>query len=172
MRSMAVAVTGLLMCCVALEAQTTEERSAWSIGTSLTYPLARIYQVHINYMPADRHEFIVGPAYQNFRSGSITSHAYTLLLGYRHYVWQGLHAEVELWPAYNRMHSSITGQRYPGVEMWGEVKIGYKASVYRNVFVQPAPGIGFGILRTNRPPDYDDIVSPIFTPQIILGIQL
>lgn len=151
--------------------QTADQAPRWSVGTSLTYPVARIYQIHIGYRLDERHEVIFGPAYQNFESGSITSHAYTLLLGYRYYAWEGLNLEVELWPAYNSMHSSVTDSRYPGVELWTELKVGYKFHIYRGLFLQPAPGVGFGILRTNRPPKFEeDINSPSFAPQLILGV--
>jgi hypothetical protein len=155
------------------QASDADARSRWSLGTSLTYPLAGIYQLQINYMASDRHEFVIGPAYQNFRSGSVTSHAYTVILAYRYYLWRGLHVESEWWPAYNSMHSSITDSRYPGVEMWTELKVGYKLHVSRHLYIKPAPGVGVGILRTNRPPGFEeDIRSPVFAPQLILGVQL
>jgi len=145
----------------------------WSVATSLTYPVARIYQVHISYNPGGNHEYIFGPAYQNFKSGSITSNAVTLILGYRYYVWKNLHLEVELWPAYNPMYSDVTESYYRGVELWGEIKIGYKFSFYRNQFIQPSPGIGFGILRTNKPPKFnEDINSPVLAPQLIIGLKI
>jgi hypothetical protein len=148
-----------------------EGRPRWSAGTSLTYPLARIYQIHLGHRVNGRHEVFFGLAYQNFESGSITSHAYTLLLGYRFYAWKGLHLEVELWPAYNNMYSSVTDSRFPGLELWSEIKLGYKLGISRSVFLQPAPGMGFGIFRTNRPPNFDEsIKSPNFAPQLILGV--
>ncbi|TVR31256.1 MAG: hypothetical protein EA390_06770 [Balneolaceae bacterium] len=154
-------------------AQNTGENSEWSVATSLTYPIVRIYQVHIGYKPEGNHEFIFGPAYQNFKSGSITSYAMTLILGYRYYVWKDLHFEAELWPAYNPMYSDVTESYYRGVELWAEIKIGYKFMLYRNLFIQPAPGIGFGIFRTNKPPLFDEgIDTPIFVPQLLIGINL
>lgn len=151
-------------------AQDSGNSPEWSIATSLTYPIARIYQVHISYNPGGNHEYFFGPAYQNFTSGSITSNALTLIIGYRYYVWKNLHIEVEMWPAYNPMFSNITELHYRGVEIWGEFKIGYKFSLLRNMFIQPSPGIGFGILRTNKPPNFStDIKSPIFAPQLIIG---
>jgi hypothetical protein len=151
--------------------QTADRRPRWSAGTSLTYPIVRIYQIHLGYRVDDRHEVFFGPAYQNFESGRITSHAYTFLLGCRYYLWKGLNLEVELWPAYNSMYSSLTDSRYPGVELWGEIKIGYKLGIHRNLFLQPAPGLGFGIFRTNRPPKLEeDLTSPIFVPQLIVGV--
>ena len=154
-------------------AQNTGNNSEWSVATSLTYPIARIYQVHISYNPGGNHEYFFGPAYQNFTSGSITSNAMTLILGYRYYVWENLHLEVEMWPAYNPMYSDVTESTYRGVELWGEIKIGYKFSFYRNLFIQPSPGIGFGLLRSNRPPLFkEDINSPIFAPQLLIGLNL
>ena len=154
-------------------AQDNGNSSEWSVSTSLTYPIARIYQVHISYHPGGNHEYFFGPAYQNFTSGSVTSNAMTLIVGYRYFVWKNLHTEVEMWPAYNPMYSNITKLHYRGVEIWGEIKIGYKFNLYRNLFIQPAPGIGFGILRTNKPPNFSkDIKSPIFVPQLIMGVKL
>jgi hypothetical protein len=37
-------------------------------------------------------------------------------------------------------------------------------------YLQPAPGIGFGIFRTNPPPNFgEEIETPIFVPQLIVG---
>jgi hypothetical protein len=63
----------LLVVHVSAQAQDTGNRPEWSVATSLTYPIARIYQVHISYYPGGNHEYFFGPAYQNFTSGSITS---------------------------------------------------------------------------------------------------
>ena len=154
-------------------AQDTGNSPEWSVATSLTYPIARIYQIHISYNTGGNHEYFFGPAYQNFTSGSITSNAMTLIVGYRYFLWKNLHVEAEMWPAYNPMYSDVTELRYRGVELWGEVKIGYKFTLYRNLFIQPAPGIGFGILRTNKPPGFhEDIKSPIFAPQLLIGLKL
>jgi hypothetical protein len=157
----------------AQEAEAERGGRGWSVGTSLTYPIVRIYQIHIGYRLDDRNEVFFGPAYQNFQSGSVTSHAYTLILGHRFYVWRELHLETELWPAINRMYSSETGMYYPGVELWAELKVGYDLPLYRGVYLKPAPGLGFGILRTNRPPSFgEDIRSPIFVPQLMVGVAL
>lgn len=81
--------------------------------------------------------------------------------------------EAELWPAYNPMYSDVTASTCRGVEIWGEIKIGYKFSFYRKLFIQPAPGIGYGIFRTNKPPKFnEDINNPIFAPQLIIGLKL
>jgi hypothetical protein len=41
----------------------------------------------------------------------------------------------------------------------------------RGLYLKPSPGVGFGVLRTNRPPSFDeDIKSPIFAPQLMVGV--
>jgi len=155
------------------EAQEEEGSSRWGVGTSLTYPIVRIYQLHLTYAVGDRQELTFGPCFQNYRHTSFTAQAYTLLLGYRHYVWRGLHVEAELYPAYNNMRSHVTGSDYPGLELWSEIKVGYRFHFNDRWYIQPAPGIGFGIFQSNPPPGFwDEIQSPIFVPQLILGFKL
>ncbi|TVR54819.1 MAG: hypothetical protein EA421_07685 [Gemmatimonadales bacterium] len=153
-------------------AEAADDAAGWSVGTSLTYPIVRIYPLHINRRIDAQREVFFGPAYQNWTSGTITAQSYTLVMGYRHYLWRELHVELELWPAWGRWHSSVTDRNYPGWELWAEPKIGYRFHLTRNLYLQPAPGVGFGIFRTNRPPRFDeDIESPIFVPQVILGVR-
>jgi hypothetical protein len=155
-------------------AQNQEIFSKWSLGTSITYPLQNIYMLQVNYRPSHNHEFFIGPCFQNFGHESFKVNAYTLLLGYRYYIWKGLHVESEVYPAYNNIYSKITQTRFPGFEMWAEIKIGYQINLFKNrFFIQPAPGIGFGIFQTNKPPNFDQEINyPVFTPQIIIGARL
>jgi hypothetical protein len=173
MRTLIVVTLLLLATPLAASAQEHEaERpgTGWSVGTSLTYHIVRIYPLHINYRHSESGEFFFGPAYQGWQSGTITAHAYTLLVGYRHYLRRNLHVELELWPAWNRLHSSVTDSHYPGWELWAEPKEGYKFHLTRNLYLHPNPGVGFGIFRTNRPPRFgEDVDTPIFVPQLILG---
>jgi hypothetical protein len=156
-----------------LMAQDALARSSWSIGTSLTFPMVKIYQLYVNYRIDDHHEVFFGPAFQNFRHESFTSNAYTLMLGYRLYLSNSVAIEAEVYPAYNRLYSHVTESYYPGWEMWAEVKVGYKYEFSRDrLYVYPAPGIGFGVFQSNPPPNYfEEIESPIFVPQVIMGVQ-
>jgi len=166
-------VLAALMTAAPLKPQEPPSRGSWGIGTSLTFPLVRIYQVYINYRIDDRHEVFFGPAFQNFRQESFTSNAYTLMLGYRHFVSESVALEAEVYPAYNRLYSHVTESYYPGWEMWAELKVGYKYGFSSDrYYVYPAPGIGFGVFQTNPPPNYlDEIRSPVFVPQVIVGMQ-
>jgi hypothetical protein len=167
-----IALICCLFCTIKIQAQ--EKKNNWSISTSLTYPIVNIYVLHFNYQPTARHEFTVGPCFQNFRHESFTTNAITLLLGYRHFVWKGLNMDVELYPAYNSIYSHIDKSYYPGWELWSEIKMGYRFPLASDKFyIQPSPGIGFGIFRTNRPPRFgEEIETPIFVPQIIMGMKI
>lgn len=174
MRTKSVLILLLTLVCVApLGAQDTRARGSWGIGTSVTFPLVRIYQLYVNYRVDDRNEVFFGPAFQNFRHESFTANAYTLMLGYRRYLNDNVAVEAEVYPAYNRLYSHVTESYYPGWEMWAEVKVGYKYEFSGDrLYVYPAPGVGFGVFQSNPPPNYfDEIESPIFVPQLILGVQ-
>lgn len=98
---------------------------------------------------------MVGYMYQNFTNDWGQSHAHTVLLGYQHFIWRGLHGEVELWPAYNRWRSSVDDQVYPGFEVWGEGRVGYRVDVRtfgRRWYVLPQVLFGTGIWREASPP--------------------
>jgi hypothetical protein len=157
----------------ALDAQDRSSRGRWSVSTSLTFPLVRIYQVYVNYRIDDRNEVSMGPAFQNFRHESFTSNAYTLILGYRRYLTDQVSVEAEIYPAYNRMYSHVTESHHPGWELWAEAKVGYTWDLAdERFFLHPAPGIGFGIFQSNPPPGFDqEIDSPVFVPQLLMGVR-
>ena len=157
-----------------LEAQAREAHPRWSVSTSLTFPLVRIYQVYLNYRIDDRNEVSIGPAFQNYRHESFTANAYTLIVGYRRYLTDRVSVEAELYPAYNRLYSNVTESYHPGWELWAEAKVGYTVDFTDDrLSLHPAPGIGFGIFQSNPPPGFfEEIESPIFVPQLLLGVRL
>ena len=146
----------------------------WGIGTSVTYPIASIYMAQLSYSLWSHGDVLAGYAYQHWKNDQGRSHAQTLLLGYRQYIWKGLHAEVELWPAYNPFRSSVDGKTYRGVELWMSVRAGYRfdCDVYgRELFVLAQPSVGFGVARQNRWPKMERGFNPIFEPQLIVGTR-
>ncbi len=166
-----VAVLGMMA--PPLAAQAGEARPRWSLSTSLTFPLVRIYQVYLNYRIDHRNEVSIGPAFQNDRHESFTANAYTLIVGYRRYLTDRLSVEAELYPAYNRFYSHVTGSHHPGWELWAEAKVGYTVDFADDRhFLHPAPGVGFGIFQSNPPPHFfEEMESPIFVPQLLFGVR-
>jgi len=63
--------------------------SRWSVETSLTFPMVRIYMLKLSYRHSDRTELGFGPAFQNWKNTDESfvgqANAYTLVLSYRHY---------------------------------------------------------------------------------------
>ncbi len=155
---------------------TSQSKKLWAVGTSITYPLgAQIYMVQVSHSVGQSGEILFGVAYQNWKNDQGRSHAYTLLLGYRHFLWRGLHTEIELWPAYNPFRSSIDGRTYKGFELWTSVRIGYSFDLMiggQNFFVLAQPSLGFGVARQNKWPDFKELGNFIFEPQLIVGVRL
>lgn len=147
--------------------------SKWGLGTSATYPINSIYMVQLSYSVWSMGDVLTGYAYQHwFDQGR--SHAHTLILGYRQFIWRGLHAEVELWPAYNPFKSSVDGKTYSGVELWVSARVGYRFDfkvIGRELFILPQPSLGLGLARQNRWPKMGTGYTPIFEPQLIVGAR-
>jgi hypothetical protein len=91
----------------------------------------------------------------------------------RRHLIDELSVEAEIYPAYNRIYSHVTGSYHPGWELWAEAKVGYTWDVAGDrLFLHPAPGIGFGIFQSNPPPEFfEEIESPIFVPQLLVGAR-
>jgi hypothetical protein len=172
-RALPFIVASMMIAAPPLEAQGGASHHRWSVSTSLTFPIVRIYQVYLSYRIDDRNEVSIGPAFQNYRHESFTANAYTLIVGYRRYLTDRVSVEAELYPAYNRMYSNVTESYHPGWELWAEAKVGYTLDFADDrLFLHPAPGIGFGIFQTNPPPNFgDEIESPIFVPQLLFGVR-
>ena len=146
----------------------------WRLGTSITYPLAEIYMIQVAYSPFENGDILCGMAYQNWKNDQGRANAYTLLLGYRQFVFGGLHTEIELWPAYNPFHSSVDGHTYSGFELWMSLRLGYRFDFTlggNDLFILAQPGVGFGVARENPWPEKDKSDKAIFEPQLIAGIR-
>lgn len=147
----------------------------WGIGTSITYPINDIYMIQSSYSPCGHGDLLLGAAFQNWENDQGQANAYTLLLGYRKYLWRGLHAEMELWPAYNPFESSVDGKTYKGMELWASLRIGYKfdfKAIGNDFYILAQPSIGLGVLRGNKWPDMEKDDDAVFEPQVILGVKL
>ncbi len=162
-------------------AQESVEQKNWSIETSLTFaPAAQIYMLKASYQLSDRTELGFGPAFQNWKSTDKEpmgqANAYTLLLSYRYFFYNNFHVELEFWPAYNHFNSFVDGKTYKGLELWVEYKVGYKANLTNNLYINIQPGLAHGLWMQNKWPDSKDDTyfeflknSMVFVPQILVG---
>ncbi len=194
-----LAVFGILQDCVAINstldkpefirlvdpleavAQKNED-NRWTIETSMTFPIVRIYMVKAGYHITERSELGFGFAFQNWENEDESpkgqAHAYTLLLSYRYYFWRNFNAEIELWPAWNHFDSYVDGKTYRGPELWVEYKLGYNWNFSQRFQLNLQPGIGHVIWLQQNWPDvqkrpYGEFVrgSVIFVPQVLLGFK-
>ncbi|MCC5931442.1 MAG: DUF3575 domain-containing protein [Cyclobacteriaceae bacterium] len=156
--------------------------SNWSMETSLTFPLVRIYMLKFSYQHSDRVELGIGPAFQNWRNEEESfrgqSNAFTLVMSYRYYFWRTFNFEIELWPAWNRFESYIDNNTYKGFELWAEYKVGYRLDLGNRFYLNLQPGIGHALWLQNKWPgvqddNYWDFVkdSVIFVPQALVAIR-
>jgi hypothetical protein len=162
-------------------AQESVEQKKWSMETSLTFaPAAQIYMLKASYKLSDNAEFGFGPAFQNWKNTDKEpmgqANAYTLLLSYRYFFYKNFHVELEFWPAYNHFDSFVDDKTYKGLELWVEYKVGYKANLTKNLYINLQPGIAHGLWMQNKWPEFKedstvDLIrrSIVFVPQILVG---
>jgi len=154
----------------------------WSVETSLTFPIARIYMLKFLYRPSKNVELGIGPAFQNWKNDDQSplgqTNAYTLLLSLRYYFWKNFNAEIELWPAWNHFESFVDGKTYKGPELWVEYKIGYRWDISPRFYLNIQPGIAHALYLQQDWPDvdkkpYGNFVkgSIIFVPQLVAGYR-
>ncbi len=152
----------------------------WSLETSLTFPVVRIYMLKFFYEHSDRVELGFGPAFQNWKNTDESfigqANAFTLVLSYRYYFWKNFNAEIEFWPAWNHFESFVDGKTYKGPELWVEYKVGYKWDFAQRFYLNIQPGIGHALwLQQDWPgvdkKPYGEFVkgSVIFVPQVLVG---
>jgi len=151
----------------------------WSVETSLTAPVARIYMLKGGYKLTGRSELGFGVGFQNWRNEDVDpagqSNAWSIILSYRYYIWRNLGVEVELWPAYNHFESYVDGQTYKGFELWIEYRAGYRFDMTSHLSLHVMPGIGHPIWAQHDWPRLEeksrespfDII--VFVPQVLIG---
>ena len=161
-------------------AQESTLQNRWSVETSLTFPAAQIYMLKASYQLTEKSELGFGPAFQNWKNTDKAprgqANAYTLLLSYRYFFFKNFHVELEFWPAYNHFNSYVDDKTYKGLELWVEYKVGYKASLTKNLYINLQPGLahGLGVQKTwpdSKDDTYLDFLknSIVFVPQILVG---
>lgn len=154
----------------------------WTVETSLTFPIVRIYMVKAGYHITEHSELGFGFAFQNWRNDDVVpmgqSNAWTIPLSYRYYFWRNFNLEVELWPAYNHFESFVDGRTYKGFELWIEYRAGYRFALPFNLSLNVQPGLGHPVWAQHRWPGLEDKSRSefigdmvIFVPQVLVGLR-
>jgi len=148
-----------------------------SIEISPLSPLFKIYAVQYNYLLSEHNEIMLGFAYANIKYDKGRSHAPTLILGYRRFLWNGFHLEYQLWPAYNDYFETTEKKYYSGFELWNEFRTGYQFNFrLGNIPFTATPQLlcGFGLWPGNKPDSFIEIMEkePVFVyPNLFVGIK-
>ena len=170
-------------------AQTTPEPSGESllnplpavkkhaIEVSPMSPFMHIYVVQYSYQFSPENELMLGLSYMNIPYDDGATHSPGVIVGLRHYLWRGLHAEYQLWPAIDWFYEKHEKKYYTGFDLWNEARIGYrfdiKLSQDVSLYLTPQWAVGFGIYGTNKPDGFKEQVheNPFFGfPLVFVGI--
>jgi hypothetical protein len=118
-------------------------------------PLFNIFALQYSYSFTSHDQLMLGASYMNIRYG--TSYAPGLIIGYKRYLWKGLHAEYQLWPAWNAFYEKNEKQYYKGFELWNEAHLGYTINFKvagRPCFINLQYLAGCGLLPGNKPESF------------------
>ncbi len=140
--------------------------------------VGHIYSVVFAYQFSPQNHVIGGLGYQNQQSDFGITHAPSVLIGYRRFIWRGLYAEYTFWPAYNWYYEKNEARYYNGFELWGEFRAGYDVNFKWgtiNWFMAPQFILGKGIIEGNKPESFTEYYKhsePWFIAgNIALGIK-
>ncbi|MFH0901601.1 MAG: hypothetical protein V2A73_13315 [Pseudomonadota bacterium] len=156
----------------------------WGVETSVVFPVVHIYELHGSYRFWSHGEALAGFALQRWSEDDFDdtfppgqAEAYTLLMGYRQFIWKGLHAEVMLFPAYNRFHSHVDNKVYSGPELWVESYVGYTFRIEVggvNLVIVPQMGLGFAVWHQTKWPKEDEYMANAgmtAVPNLLVGAE-
>jgi hypothetical protein len=155
-----------------------------SLDVSPVSPFIGIYVLQYAYQFRPGHELMTGISYMNLPYDSGSTHAASLFLGYRLYLWKGLHVEYQLWPIYDFFYEKHEKRYYQSFDLWGEARVGYRIDfdIGRTHFYVNAQWLfGNGYYASNKPQSFHDEVNHkskklgIFdfqSPMIFTGIRL
>jgi hypothetical protein len=168
-------------------------RSAHALEFSPMSPMFHIYAVQYAYHFDEKNVLIAGLSYADIPQkpaeemqpswmdvvitpNTMTkdigvNHSWTLFVGYKRYVWNGLHLEYQLWPGYNAYWSNTEQKYYRGFDLWNEFRVGYTVDFGNSPFYANLQYlIGFALVRGNKPADFGEGGQPVFrAPVVFIG---
>ena len=149
----------------------------WAVDTS-TSAFIGIYILRAEYELWEHGDLAFGAMFRTVDHDEGHYEVYSPVIAYRQYLWEKLHLEYVVYPAYSPFTMDSDGSTHTAIGVWSEVLIGYKFQFNLwgiDWFVIPQPGIGFPTYTKSdwpegvKPEGYDGIE---FVPSILLGIDL
>lgn len=178
--------TLLLTAASAVWAQTAGEKNdepifyRHTLETSPVSPVlqlvnAGIWGVKYDYALTRRDELKVGISWMNIYFPEGNTDSWSLILGYRRYLWRNLYLEYELWPGYDNFYEKNEEKYYPGWDLWNEFRIGYQFRFHIGslpCFVSAAWPFGFGLYSTNKPDSFYERMNQSFDSKFFYHFPL
>jgi hypothetical protein len=108
-------------------------------------------------------EFIFGLYYIGNNTNTSypgTFQLYSPMIGYRRYLWKGLHVEDLLLPGLARYYNTKLLLKDISFEIWNEIHFGYRFELRLSgisLFITPQALFGFNLYRGNQPLSFKEI---------------
>ncbi len=142
----------------------------YSVETSPASPFlqmadAGIWGIKLDYALTEKDELKAGLAYMNLHFDEGITHAPSLILGYRRFLWKKLYVEYELWPGYDKFYEKNEDKYYESFDIWNEFRVGYQFNFdVKSVpaFVSVTWPFGFGLYSSNKPDSFYDRMNQSF----------
>lgn len=155
-----------------------------SVDISPVSPFIGIWVAQYAYAVTPKNELMTGISYMNLPYDTGSTHAVSVFLGYRRYLWKGLHLEYQIWPMVDWFYEKHEGRYYRSFDLWGEGRIGYRIDFDigdAHLYVNVQWLFGNGFYASNKPQSFHDEVEHeskklgIFdfqSPMLFTGIRL
>ena len=143
-------------------------------------PLFKIYAVQYSYRMSGRSEIVLGLDYTNIYYENVgNTNAGGIILGYRHYLWNNLHVEYQLWPTWDNFYEKNEMKYYRSLDLYNEFRLGYQWDFSISdvpFYVNLQWPFGFGLYASNKPQSFKDKEKKdpffYFPPLFFLGVRL
>ncbi len=144
-----------------------------------------IYAIQYERQVGKKNEMILGLYYIGSSTNEYpgTFKLYSPMIGYRRYLWKGLHVEYILLPGYAKYNDTIVKKIYNSFEVWNEFHVGYRFEfkiLKMPFFITPQVLTGFSLYKSNQPQSFkliDDKPENYYTnvlyifPNINIGVR-
>ena len=163
-----------------LYTQENLQKPANAIEISPLSPLMNIYAVHLSHMTDSKNEFITGPVYMKIKYDCGYTDAGGIILGYRRYFSENIHAEYQIWPIYDNFYESNEQKRYKSFDVWNEFRVGYLYDfqlLNQNAYVNIQWPFGFALYAGNKPDSFIEMSKKgdnrffYYPPLIFIGVR-
>jgi hypothetical protein len=164
--------------------QTTNSEKPWGVEFNVVWPFVpgvEIYTAKATRTIWAREKshgditfgLLVRPGTRNDENAEKFSE-FGLNIGYRHYFWKGLHAELAIYPSFAReVKNKIDGRDYEGFAMTTECYTGYRFDVLKkniySLYLMPQAGIGYNVISNLGP--QTEANAPFPTLNLQIGIN-